>query len=36
LFAALTLILIASASKVIDGFLLGLGAFMCLRIFGVI
>jgi hypothetical protein len=34
--AALGLILIASAAKIIDGFLLGLGAFMALRIFGVI
>jgi hypothetical protein len=34
--AALTLIIIASASKVLDGFLLGVGVFMALRMFGVI
>jgi hypothetical protein len=34
--AALALIAVASASKIIDGFLFGLGAFMALRMFGVI
>jgi hypothetical protein len=34
--AALALIAVASASKVIDGFLLGVGLFMALRLFGVL
>jgi hypothetical protein len=34
--AALALIVVASASKVIDGFLLGVGVFMALRLFGVL
>jgi hypothetical protein len=36
MFAALALIAVAAASKIIDGFLFGLGAFMALRIMGVI
>jgi hypothetical protein len=35
-FAALALIAVASASKIIDGFLFGLGVLMCARLFGVI
>jgi hypothetical protein len=34
--AALVIIIIASACKIIDGFLLALGVMMCLRLFGVI
>jgi hypothetical protein len=36
MFAALTLIAVASGAKIIDGFLFGLGALMCARLFGVI
>jgi hypothetical protein len=34
--SALALIAVASGAKIIDGFLFGLGAFMALRMFGVI
>jgi hypothetical protein len=34
--AALALIIVASASKIIDGFLLGVGVYMALRLFGVL
>jgi hypothetical protein len=33
---ALALIIVASASKIIDGFLLGVGVYMALRLFGVL
>jgi hypothetical protein len=36
MFAALALIAVASGAKIIDGFLFGLGAFMALRLVGVI
>jgi hypothetical protein len=34
--AALALIAVASGAKIIDGFLLGLGVFMALRVMGVL
>jgi hypothetical protein len=33
---ALVLIVVASVAKILDGFLFGLGAFMALRIMGVL
>jgi hypothetical protein len=36
MFGALALIAVASGAKILDGFLFALGAFMALRMFGVI